>query len=154
MLILVFGVGQEKYGLEAGKVIEVVPSVPLRGVPHAPAFVAGLLNYRGRILPVVDLLQMIEGRPCKEVLSTRVMVVDCAAAGAAPRLVGLRAEHVTETLRVEESDFVDSSVRVREAPYIGRVFRNRRGMILQICTDKLVAERSLDELLVAPGEAC
>ena len=152
MLILVFGAGQEQYGLEAGKVIEVIPSVPLRGIPHAPCFVAGLLNYRGRILPVIDLLQMIEGRPSKEFLSTRVIIVDCAADGARPRLVGLRAEHVTETLRVEESDLVDSSVRVREAPYVGKVLRSRRGMILQVHPEKLVAERLLDELLVAPGE--
>ena len=53
--VLHLRVGEERYALPSASVVEVVPSVALRPVPGTPPEVAGLLAYRGRVVPVVDL---------------------------------------------------------------------------------------------------
>ena len=55
MLLLVFRVAGDAYAVEAARVVEVVPRVELRALPHAPEALAGLFRYRGRMVPVIDL---------------------------------------------------------------------------------------------------
>ncbi len=55
MLVLTFRVDQIVYAVPVSQVIEVVPRVALRQVPHAPGCFLGLLHYRGGAVPVVDL---------------------------------------------------------------------------------------------------
>lgn len=52
---LTFGLAEENYGLEILRVQEIVGMLPVTRVPRLPAFVAGVVNLRGRIIPVVDL---------------------------------------------------------------------------------------------------
>lgn len=67
MLLLVFQVAGESYAVEANRVIEVVPRVDLRRLPHAPAALAGLLRYRGQVVPVIDLGVFLAGIPALRV---------------------------------------------------------------------------------------
>lgn len=103
--VLQLSVGGQRYALPSRCVVEVVPAVPLRSVPGAARGLAGLLAYRGRIVPVVDLGEAFGGQAAAARLSTRIAVCDpegasrpvgayagAAAAGAALRLVGVRAE--------------------------------------------------------------
>ena len=152
MLMLLFGLGTERYGIEAGRIREVVPSIPVRPVPHAPPFLAGLFNYRGMVLPVLDLLQLTEGRLCRDALSTRIMVVDCAPAEGPPRLIGLRAEKVTEAIHATEAGLRPPGVRVPEAAYLGKILEDGRGLIIQLHPERLTAEAALDEVLAVQEE--
>ena len=76
MLILTFTAGGNRYAVEAARVIELVPRVELRCMPHAPAFLAGLLDYRGTVVPVVDLGLLLGSSPCQDRLSTRIILVN------------------------------------------------------------------------------
>ena len=62
----------------SARVVELVPRVELRPVPHAPAFLAGLLGYRGKVVPVIDLGVLLELAPCRGSLSTRIILVNDA----------------------------------------------------------------------------
>src|SRR5688572_10408556 len=74
--VLHLRVGDERYALPTASVVEVVPAVPLRPVPGTPEAVAGLLAYRGQVVPVVDLPRLL-GRGAAPVrLSTRIAVCD------------------------------------------------------------------------------
>ena len=53
--IVVFELGDERYGLDIATVFEIIRHQPITAVPQAPAFVRGVFNLRGRIIPVVDL---------------------------------------------------------------------------------------------------
>ena len=55
MLLLTFTAGANVMPSMWRGVIELVPRVELRAIPHAPAFLAGLLGYRGEVVPVIDL---------------------------------------------------------------------------------------------------
>lgn len=55
MLLLTLKAGANRYAVEIARVIELVPRVELRLVPHAPPALAGFLGYRGKVVPVIDL---------------------------------------------------------------------------------------------------
>jgi chemotaxis-related protein WspB len=81
MLMLVFRLGADRYALDATEIVEVLPRVPLKSVPGAPAWVAGLFSYRGRTVPVIDLASLALGRPSADHVSTRLVLVHYPAAG-------------------------------------------------------------------------
>lgn len=76
MLVLQFRVGGDYYGLEGRTIIEVAPLVTLRSIPHAAAYVAGLFNYRGRLVPVIDLSALLIAVPSRPLMSTRIVLVN------------------------------------------------------------------------------
>src|SRR5262245_1715017 len=116
MLFLVFHIGNDRYALEARRVVEVVPLLGLKKVPQAPAAFAGIFNYRGRPVPAIDLCQLTLGQPALERLSTRIVVVHYTDSAGEQRLLGLVAERTTDTLRLDPRDFVDAGVRLGGVP--------------------------------------
>lgn len=74
--IVVFELGAERYGVDIATVFEIIRYQPITAVPRAPAFVEGIINLRGRIIPVVDLrarLGLTAGAPTK---ATRIVVAE------------------------------------------------------------------------------
>src|SRR5580693_10375802 len=76
MLLLTLTAGANRYAIDVTRVVELVPRVELRAIPHAPVFLAGLLGYRGTVIPVIDLGLLLGGAPCRDCLSTRIILVD------------------------------------------------------------------------------
>src|ERR1700730_14010062 len=76
MLLLTFTAGMNRYAVDVTRVVELVPRVELRLIPHAPAFLAGLLSYRGKVVPVIDLGLLLNVAPCRDCLSTRIILVN------------------------------------------------------------------------------
>jgi purine-binding chemotaxis protein CheW len=66
--LLVFSLGEERYGIETASVVEVVPDRGLTLMPCVPDFIIGVIHHRGHILPVLDLRRLLgfEGRPVGE----------------------------------------------------------------------------------------
>ena len=75
MLLLTFTAGPNRYAVDVRRVVEVVPRVELQSVPHAPAILAGLLEYRGKVVPVIELGLLLGTRPSQDCLSTRIILV-------------------------------------------------------------------------------
>lgn len=140
MLLLIFHVEQERYGLESKQVIEVVPKVVLKSVPHAPHYVAGVFNYRGNIVPVVDLSALIADTPCKPLLSTRIILVEYLGADGDKHILGLLAERVTETLTCREEDFNPPGIVTPEGAYLGDIFADEEGMVQRIKVEAILPE--------------
>src|SRR6266446_2034582 len=99
MLFVLFKLGNDRYALDAGRVVEIVPLVSLKQVPKAPKGLAGIFNYRGRPVPAVDLCDLALDRPASQRLSTRIIIVNCQTPDGASHLLGLIAEQATQTLR-------------------------------------------------------
>ncbi len=62
MVALLFEVDGQRYGLDVTQVLKVLPYVRLRRLPHVPEYVAGVFRYRGAMVPVIDLSQLIEAK--------------------------------------------------------------------------------------------
>lgn len=150
MLFLLFQLGNDRYVLDVGQVAEVLPLVSLKQIPQAPPAVAGVFDFRGEPVPVVDLSQMALGRPAHCRLSTRIILVHFSDANGEQRLLGLIAERVTETLRRDPSDFVITGVDLDAAPYLGPVVTDARGLIQRVDVDQLLTSALRDLLFQQP----
>ncbi|MFZ9737281.1 MAG: chemotaxis protein CheW [Prochlorotrichaceae cyanobacterium] len=151
MLLLIFQVRSRWYALEASQVVEVIPRVHLREVPNAPPFVSGLLNYRGIIIPVIDLGTFLEGKGATPYLSTRIMIIQYQVQQKSQpntvQYLGLIAEQVTETLERSLSDIIDPTLPTQKGHYLGGMLLDDRGMIQYLGMDKLVTNLGSHALL-------
>ena len=94
--VLVFDLGEERYGLEVGHIQEVADSPALHYIPQAPEVFLGAINFHGQILPVLDLCNFLEfpagpHDPRKIVLAVEGCGLALAAT-AVHRIVPLAAE--------------------------------------------------------------
>jgi chemotaxis-related protein WspB len=151
MLLLQFQAGSERFGLEVSQVIEVAPLVILREIPHAADYVAGLFNYRGTLVPVIDLTVLLTGTASRMLMSTRIILVHYNGADKAPHILGLLAEGVTETVACRPSDLQPPVINVAEAPYLGAILLDDRNSLQCILIDKLLPE-NLQASLFPPDE--
>lgn len=161
MLLLIFQIQSRWYALEASQVAEIIPRVHLREVPNAPDFVSGLLNYRGMIIPVIDLGTFLEGNAAAPYLSTRIMIIQYPTQSpleldtfqqqpkTKPRMqyLGLIAEKITETLDRSPSDILDPTLPTQPGHYLGGMLLDDRGMIQYLGIDKLVKNIGYHPLL-------
>jgi chemotaxis-related protein WspB len=138
VLFLLFHLGPDRYALDAGKVVEVLPLLQFKKIPHAPRGVAGIFNYRGRPVPAVDLCDLILGQPAAERLTTRIILVNYDCDGGRKNLLGLIAENATQIIRQEEKDFQDAGLRLGAAPYLGPVMLAEHGIIQRVREEKLL----------------
>lgn len=146
MLFLVFQLGKERYALQAKSVVEVVPLLRCKRLPHAPKGIAGVCNYRGTPIPVVDLSELTLGRRAIERLSTRLIIVNCQNAAGRTRMLGLIAEHATEILRQEPAAFATPGMKIHSAPFLGPVFMDQKGAIQLVYEQHLLAEPERERL--------
>ena len=96
-LHLLFSLGEDRYALPARQVIEVLALQPLKQLPEAPAWVAGVLAHRGRMIPVLDLYRRLFDRPARARTSTRLVLVDWAPG----QPLGLVLEQAGRTERLD-----------------------------------------------------
>ncbi|HAN73746.1 MAG TPA: chemotaxis protein CheW [Planktothrix sp. UBA8407] len=153
MLILLFYVGNDLYALDSSQVVEVIPRVILRKIYHAPDYVAGLFNYRGAIVPVIDLCHLIQGQPSCSYLSTRIIMVNYITKEKHKRCFGLMAERVTETLNKPATSLtIDSGEKAdQDHPYLGGIIMDEKGMIQYIRLEYLLSDAQ-HQYLLAAGE--
>ena len=140
MLFVLFHLGEDRYALEASRVVEIVPLLEMKRLPQAPAGVAGIFNYRGLPVPAVDLSALTLGQPASERLSTRIIIVNYADGNGQSHLLGLVAERATEMLRKDAKDFVDSGVRLGHAPYLGPILMDDQSPVQWIYEQRLLPE--------------
>jgi chemotaxis-related protein WspB len=149
MLILLFHVGEDLYAIESSRVVEVIPRVPLRKIHHISDYVPGSFNYRGSIVPVIDLCHLIQGVPSRSHLSTRIIMVKSSQENITLPFLGLMAERIIHTLNKSDNDFVNSHVQMSQAPYLGGMILDKNGMIQQIHLEELFADAQRFYLSVA-----
>jgi chemotaxis-related protein WspB len=146
MLFLLFELGHDRYVLDVRQVAEILPLLAITRIPQAPAAVAGVMNFRGAPVPVIDVSQLTLGRPAERRLSTRIVLVHYPDATGGTRLLGLIAERATQTLRREPADFVPSGVTSEGAPYLGPVAADARGLLQWIDVTTLLPPAVRDAL--------
>jgi purine-binding chemotaxis protein CheW len=98
LLASVFRLGNAYFGIPAAQIQEVVQIGTLTSVHHAPPFVSGIRNLRGRIVTVIDLKQKLELGDAVNSPDTRILIVDSEG-----ELVGLLVDAVEDTVFLDGS---------------------------------------------------
>jgi purine-binding chemotaxis protein CheW len=108
---LTFAMQGEIFALEAGIVREILDMVPVTDVPGARAFVAGIINVRGSIVPLADLRLRFGMAPTEPTIDTRIIVIDLPMDGESVT-IGLLADKVYEVTEIAASS-------IEETPKVG-----------------------------------
>lgn len=93
--LVVFDLAGEVYGVNIETVREIIRMQTVTGVPDAPPFVEGVINLRGRVIPVVDLRKRFALTVTEVTEESRVVVVDIGGED-----IGVIVDAVTEVLRI------------------------------------------------------
>ncbi|WP_152054438.1 chemotaxis protein CheW [Tautonia marina] len=150
MMILTFEAGGERYGVDVSLVEEVVPRVALRRLPYASSAVVGLLDYRGEVVPVVDLGRLVDALTCEGRFSTRVILFGAYQDG---RRIGLAAERVSELAQVSSVDLTTLASPVQRVGYLGPVARIDGQLVQLIDPSRLLVEVVIHGEQNEPAEA-
>ncbi|HTZ74964.1 MAG TPA: chemotaxis protein CheW [Candidatus Aquilonibacter sp.] len=94
-----FRIGRETFGLPISMVREIIRVPEITAVPDAPDYVEGVINLRGRIIPVVDLRKRFGEKQIQSDKKNRVVVVELER-----RAVGLIVNSASEVLRIPPSE--------------------------------------------------
>ncbi len=138
MLFLLFQLGQDRYVLDASQIAEVVPLLSITPIPQAPPGVAGICNYHGLLVPVIDISALLLSQPAQRRLSTRILLVYYPDDNGEKQLLGFIAEKAVETVRREPTDFRASGITNDAAASLGPVAIDAHGLVQWIAVHKVL----------------
>ncbi|MDR2727930.1 MAG: chemotaxis protein CheW [Chitinispirillales bacterium] len=108
---LTFRLLNEEYGLEILKVREIIGMMAITSLPRTPLFVRGVINLRGKVIPVIDLRKKFDMEAAEDTDQTCIIVVDVASKGGGIQ-IGILVDSVSEVLDIAGED-------IEEAPAFG-----------------------------------
>lgn len=104
---LTFGLGNEEFAIQVLRLREIMCIQEITAVPQTPAYVKGVLNLRGKVIPVVDL-RLKFGLPEIEYTPRTSIIVVQIESPAAKLMVGILVDGVSEVLTFEAADIEDT----------------------------------------------
>jgi len=110
------GLGGEVFAVEVRAVSEILDLRPVAHMPNGPPFLMGLIDVRGRGVPVIDLRVKLGLPPAPPTEQTRILVIDAEIAGK-PEVIGLLVERVFEVTELDNR-------RLEPPPEIGIRWRS------------------------------
>jgi purine-binding chemotaxis protein CheW len=138
---LTFLIGKEMYGIEIRFVTEIIGIQAITGMPEMPDYVKGIINLRGKIIPVMDVRLRFRKQPREYDDRTCVIVIDFNGVS-----IGLIVDSVSEVLTIPEQDIaelpsINTNLNNGYVKNIGKVGAN---VILLIDCEKLISSDELD----------
>ena len=145
-----FVVGGQEYGLPVADVLEIVPMPALLTLAGAPANLVGLLNRRGRYLPVLDS-RALGGEPVQYDLNQYIIIAGRAAANTqhTVAILGLLVDRVCD-VQAFEAENLTALGRTMAAPFLRGVARRPNRSVLLFDLEELLALAPTMSLEVVP----
>ena len=98
---LTFNLGGETYGLEIMKVQEIIKMIEVTSIPKTPEFVRGVVNLRGKVIPVIDLRLKFDMEGQEDTEKTCVIVVQAKNTEDSVTIIGIIVDEVAEVMDIE-----------------------------------------------------
>ncbi len=140
---LTFSLGGESYGIEIRYVTEIIGIQPITEIPELPDYVMGIINLRGKIIPVMDVRLRFKKEPKEYNDRTCVIVVDIHDMS-----IGLIVDSVSEVLAIPEQDIVEPPQMKKgyRNQYIKSIGKVGSDVKLLLDCDMLLTEEDIDAL--------
>lgn len=144
---LTFSLNKEEYGIGILKVKEIIGMMPITTVPRTPEFVKGVINLRGKVIPVIDLRLKfsMEAIPYSE--RTCIIVVEIESQDSTV-LIGIVVDAVSEVLNIKEEDIEETPAfgsRLNTDYILGMAKMEGRVKIL-LDIDKVLSSKEMEAL--------
>ena len=135
--LVVFDLASELYGVDIGDVREIIRMQNVTRVPGTPAYMEGVINLRGKVVPVVDLRTRLGLKVHPQTNESRIVVVDIGG-----KDVGVIVDGVTEVLRIPLSSIEPPSQMIAssESTYIRGIAKLNDKLVILLDLDKVLSE--------------
>ncbi len=140
---LTFTVDADGYGIDIRSVTEIIGMQPVKTLPEVPAFIKGVINLRGKIIPVADMRLRLGKDEAPYTDRTCVIVVDTESL-----LIGLIVDQVAEVMVIAGDNIVPPPAlqRTKGRRYISGIGKTGSEMIMLIDCEKLFDSSELSGL--------
>ncbi len=144
---LTFFLDDEGYGLEILKVQEIIGMQEITQIPQTPAYVKGVINLRGKVIPVIDL-RLKFGMPAQEVTRKTCIIVVQVRREDSALIMGIIVDEVSEVLNIEVN-------QIEPAPALGSqvdtqfilgLAKTETGVRILLDIDKVLSDREMAAL--------
>jgi len=138
-----FRIGRETFGLPISIVREIVRVPEITSVPNAPDYIEGVINLRGRIIPVVDLRKRFGDKSFERDKKNRIVVVELQS-----RAVGLIVHSASEVLRIRPSEIDEphNVFKEGELNYITGIGKLNGRLVILLDLNKILERGELNHL--------
>jgi purine-binding chemotaxis protein CheW len=144
--LVTFKLDDQEYGLSIENVVEVVRMVAITRIPRAPDVMEGIINLRGRVVPVINLRKRFGARPRPRDLDTRLLVARIGG-----RVIALIVDTVSEVLKLDaESLDASDAVATGVTQYLSAIGKMGDRLLLIVDLDAILSfdeESRLEDLM-------
>jgi purine-binding chemotaxis protein CheW len=139
---LTFTLGEEYYGIDIMYVTEIVGIQPITVVPELPEFIKGIINLRGKIIPVMDARIKFKKETKAYNDRTCIIVIDVHELS-----IGIIVDAVSEVLNINEDNIVPPpNLSTSGRKYIKSVGKSEEHVTLILDCEKLLNDNEIDEI--------
>ncbi len=141
--LVVFDLADESYGVDIGTVREIIGLQDITRVPKTSQFVEGVINLRGRVIPVVDLRKRFSFPQGERNKDTRIVVVDISGQD-----IGVVVDAVTEVIRVASASIEPPSsvIVTADSDYLLGIAKLEERLIILLDMDKVLSTMDQEAL--------
>lgn len=144
-----FFLGEEEFGADILMVQEIIRMQPITRVPNAPHFVEGVINLRGKVIPIVDLRKRLNVDGVEDKRKVRVIVVDVEG-----QIAGFIVDSVSQVLRIPKNTIEPApSIVVAgiDSEYITGVSKLNDKLLILLDFNKILTKREKEKLTEVNG---
>lgn len=139
---LTFSLGNEQYGIDIRFVTEIIGIQAITEIPELPEYVKGIINLRGKIIPVMDVRLRFKKEPKPYNDRTCIIVIDISSLS-----IGLIVDSVSEVLTIPDQEIVDPpQMKKGSNKYIKKIGKVGNDVKLLLDCEKLLTEEELEDL--------
>ena len=151
---LTFTLGDEVYALDISSVREVLEYTAITKVPRTPDYIRGVINLRGRAVPVVDVRLKFDMPETERTVDTCIIIVEVNLGGE-ETVIGALADSVKEVMDIEPKDIepapkMGTSIR---ADFIRGIGKHGEDFIIVLDIDKVFTEEELTQMTASAPDA-
>ncbi len=144
---LTFMLEEETYGIGILKVKEIIGMMPITSVPRTPEFVKGVINLRGKVIPVIDLRLKFTMDSISYTDRTCIIVVEIDA-DSGTVLIGIVVDAVSEVLNIKEEEIEETPAfgAKLDTGYILGMAKMEGGVKILLDIDKVLSAKEVELL--------
>ncbi|MEA1933535.1 MAG: chemotaxis protein CheW [Thermodesulfobacteriota bacterium] len=144
---LTFALGKEEYGIGILKVREIIGVLEITSVPHTPEYIKGVINLRGRVIPVLELRIKFDMEPQEYTERTCIIVVELVGESGTIQ-VGMLVDSVSEVLNIsaEEIEPPPAFGTSTDLEYILGMGKVKGKVKILLNVDRVIGEGALKQL--------
>lgn len=141
---VVFNLGAEEFGIDIMNVKEIIPYQESVNVPNTPDFIEGIINYRGNVIPIINLRKRFKLGDSKVTKDTRIIVINLG-----DKEIGFVVDEASQTIRLDDEQIdptpdIISEVDRRFITGVGKVGEDRLLILLDL--HKILTDKEKDQI--------